>query len=68
LLSANNDHFLVRYSTGCRFHPDETVPARTGQDDEGRAYREEWGWLGKPDNPHRIRVRMITITSPPREH
>jgi Transposase DDE domain len=64
LLSANIDHFLVRYNTSCGFHPDETVPARTGQDDEGRPYRQEWGWLGKPNNPHRIRVRMITITSP----
>jgi hypothetical protein len=63
LLSADNDHFLVRYNTSCGFHPDETVPPRTGQDDEGRPYREEWGWLGKPNNPHRIRVRRITITA-----
>jgi len=64
LLSAGQDHFLVRYNTSCGFHIDETVPPRTGIDDVERPYREEWGWLGKPKNPHRIRVRKITITSP----
>lgn len=61
VLSANPDHFVVRYNTSCGFHPDETVPPRTGEDDAERPYREEWGWLGKPGHPHRIRVRMITI-------
>lgn len=64
LLSANFDHFLVRYNTSCGFYLDETVPTQTGHDDEERPYRQEWGWLGKPDHPHRIRVRLITITSP----
>jgi hypothetical protein len=64
LLSAGRDHFVVRYNTSCGFHPDETMPPRTGQDDVERPYREEWGWLGQPKNPHRIRVRQIAITSP----
>jgi hypothetical protein len=63
LLAADRDHFVVRYNTSCGFHPDTTVPPRRGEDDVKRPYREEWGWLGKPKNPHRIRVRMITITS-----
>ena len=62
LLSADGDHFVVRFNTSCGFHPDPTVPARTGTDDEGRPYGEEWGWLGKPGHPHRIRVRKIAVT------
>jgi Transposase DDE domain len=62
LLSAGRDHFVVRFNTSCGFHPDPTVPVRTGTDDARRPYREEWGWLGKPGNPHRIRVRKITVT------
>jgi hypothetical protein len=63
-LAEGRDQFLVRYNTSCGFHPDETVPPRVGLDDVGRPYREEWGWLGKPKNPHRIRVRKIAITAP----
>lgn len=62
LLSADGDHFVVRFNTSCGFHPDPTVPAGTGTDDEGRPYGEEWGWLGQPDHPHRIRVRKIAVT------
>jgi hypothetical protein len=62
LLSADGDHFLVRFNTSCGFHADPSVPVRTGKDDEQRPYREEWGWLGGPRNPHRVRVRMITVT------
>jgi hypothetical protein len=61
-LSANGDHFVVRYNTSCGFHPDPGVPVRTGIDDENRPYREEWGWLGKPNNPYRVRVRKIAVT------
>src|SRR5262249_15620604 len=54
LLSAGGDHFVVRFNSSCAFCPDPDVPARAGQDDEGRPYREEGGWLGKPDHPHRV--------------
>jgi hypothetical protein len=64
LLSEGNDAFVVRYHPKCKFHPDPTVPARTGIDDVKRAFREEWGWLGAPENKNRIRVRMITVTRP----
>jgi len=56
------DHFVVRFNTSCGFHPDSTQPMRTGIDAENRPFQEEWGWLGKPKNKHRIRVRMITVT------
>jgi hypothetical protein len=63
-LAAGPDHFAVRFNTSCGFHPDPAVPAGTGIDADGRPYREEWGWLGKPKNPHRIRVRRIAIPEP----
>jgi hypothetical protein len=61
LFAENGDHFIVRFNTSCGFHLDPAEPERKGIDDAKRPYREEWGWLGKLDNPHRIRVRMITI-------
>ena len=62
VLSADGDHFLVRFNTSCGFHPDPSVPVRTGIDDAHRPYHEEWGWLGDAKNPHRIRVRQITVS------
>jgi Transposase DDE domain len=62
LLSAGGDHFVVRFNTSCAFYPDPGVPARAGEDDQGRPYREEGGWLGRPGHPHRIRVRKVTVT------
>jgi hypothetical protein len=62
LLSADGDNFVIRYNASCGFHLDRSVSVRRGKDDENRPYTEEWGWLGKPDNPHRIRVRKITVT------
>ena len=64
LLSAGSDHFVVRYQRKCHFHPDPAVAARTGIDDVGREYREDWGWLGAANHPRRIRVRRITVTRP----
>lgn len=64
LLSEGGDDFVVRYHPKCKFHVDSAIPARTGIDDIGRDYREEWGWLGAPNNPKRVRVRMITVTRP----
>lgn len=61
LLSADADEFLVRFNTSCGFHPDPSVPQRTGSDDENRPYRQQWGWLGGPNNRYRTRVRQITV-------
>jgi hypothetical protein len=64
LLSENADHFVVRFNTSCGFHADPTVKTRAGKDSDGRPFLEEWGWLGKAKNPHRIRVRKITVIRP----
>lgn len=64
LLSADDDDFVVRYHPKCKFHSDAAVPARTGIDEVGRNYREEWGWLGAANNPRRVRVRMMTVQRP----
>jgi Transposase DDE domain len=60
-LSVGTDQFLTRYSTNYQFHPDPKVPVRTGTDDEGRPFREEWGWLGKLKSKRRVWVRKITV-------
>lgn len=62
LLSEGADHFVVRFNTSCGFHADPTQQARTGKDSEGRPVLEAWGWLGNENNPHRIKVRQITVT------
>jgi hypothetical protein len=59
-LSVNGDHFVIRYSRSCKFTVDTSKPTRTGSDDEGRPYREQWGWLGQSKG--RVSVRMITVT------
>jgi hypothetical protein len=61
-LAKDADQFVVRFNTSCGFHRDESCPVREGLDDENRPFHEEWGWLGKPNNPHRIRVRRISVT------
>jgi Transposase DDE domain len=60
-LSLNADEFVIRYHASCHFELDPTRPPRTGMDDEERPFREEWGWLGKSNNPYRIQVRKITV-------
>jgi len=40
------DHFLARYHRKVHFHPDPARPAQQGRDGQGRAYEQEWGWLG----------------------
>lgn len=58
------DHFVVRFNSACGFHADSQAKIQTGTDDEGRAYRDEVGWLGGEDNPRRVRVRMVTVARP----
>jgi hypothetical protein len=62
LLNAEGDHFVTRYCANYHFHPDPKVPTRTGTDDEGRPFIEQWGWLGKPASKRRVYVRKITVT------
>jgi hypothetical protein len=61
LLAEAGDLFVVRYSAGCKFFRDDSVPERTGIDSEERPYTEEWGWLGVD---RRVRCRKITVTRP----
>jgi hypothetical protein len=55
------DHFLVRYHSKVHFCPDTTRPLQHGQDSQGRAYEQEWGWLGREGNKKRRYVRRITL-------
>ena len=55
------DHFLVRYHPKVHFCPDPARPAQHGQDSQGRAFEQEWGWLGREGNKKRRCVRRITL-------
>jgi hypothetical protein len=61
LLAEQGDHFVVRFSAGCKFHAEADMPTRSGVDQDGRSYTEEWGWLGKDQA---VRCRKITVTRP----
>jgi hypothetical protein len=60
----NGDHWLIRYNAKVSFHPDSSRPQRLGEDAQGRAYTEEWGWLGKATDKRRQYVRRITLHRP----
>ena len=59
--AAEGDHFVVRYHRKVRFYPDPARPAQHGQDGQGRAYEQEWGWLGGARDPRRRYVRRVTL-------
>jgi Transposase DDE domain len=65
--AASGDHFLVRYHPKTHFCPDPTRPAQGGQDAQGRAWRQDWGWLGCEQAKHRRFVRRITLARPGEE-
>jgi hypothetical protein len=67
LFAAAADHFLVRYHSSVTFEPDPARPPRSGVDDAGRNYTEEWGWLGAASNRHRRYVRRIHWQRPGEE-
>jgi hypothetical protein len=59
------DHFAVRYSNNTSFHPDPTRAAVEGTDADGRAVRQEWGWLGaEKQGERRLYVRRVTLVRP----
>jgi len=60
-LSEAQDAFVVRQNAKCKFHRDPTLRTRTGKDELGRSFQEDWGWLGGADNRQRVRVRQITV-------
>lgn len=57
----HGDHYLVRYHPKVKFHANPKRPARTGRDQHGRTYTEQWGWLGGPKDPRRQAVRLLTL-------
>jgi hypothetical protein len=63
----DGDHFLVRYHPKVPFYPAAARPSREGKDGQGRAYIEQWGWLGSPKNRKRFYVRVITLKRPGEE-
>jgi hypothetical protein len=60
----HGDHFLVRFTARNGFEADGSVPAREGRDGCGRAFREEWGWMGSAKDPRRVRLRRVTLERP----
>jgi|BogFormECP12_OM2_1039638.scaffolds.fasta_scaffold32578_1 hypothetical protein len=55
------DHFLIRYHNNVTFTRDTDRPIRTGVDQEGRSYEQEWGWLGRPGHKQRRYLRRLTL-------
>jgi len=64
LTARQGDHFLIRYNAKVHFFRDPSQKLRHGTDEAGNRFVEEWGWLGKPDNPRSFYVRRITLTRP----
>lgn len=65
--SAEEDHFLVRYHPKTHFYPDAQRPTQQGQDEQGRSYTQQWGWLGAEGNGRRRSVRRVTLSRPGEE-
>ena len=42
-------------------------PVAVGVDEQGRTFREEWGWIGQASDPRRRYVRRITLERPHQE-
>lgn len=55
------DHFLVRYHPKVPFQQDPQRRERSGVDEHGRKFTEQWGWLGSEANKNRRYVRRIVL-------
>lgn len=66
-LTADGDHYLIRYNAKVSFHVNAETPSRTGRDERGREFVEEWGWLGAVTQERRCYVRRITLRRPGEE-
>lgn len=63
--AADGDHFVIRYSRNTSFHPDPARAAVGGTAADGRAVRQEWGWLGgETQGERRLYVRRVTLPRP----
>jgi hypothetical protein len=58
------DHFLLRFTLRNSFTPDPGRPARSGVNRRGQAYTQDWGWMGRADDPRRRYVRRIVVKRP----
>jgi Transposase DDE domain len=58
----SGDHFVVRYHPRSKFCPDPSRPPKTGKDENGRTFVEDYGWLGAARNKDRRYVRRVTLT------
>jgi hypothetical protein len=58
------NHFLIRRHPKVGFHRDSQRPLQSGIDTQGRAFFEEWGWVGAANHPKRRYVRQITLRRP----
>ena len=62
LFAEGDDHWLLRWNQKLHFHRDMSRPIVTGFDHPGqRMYKEDWGWIGQPDDPRRRYVRRIRL-------
>lgn len=60
LLNQDED-FLIRYRSSVSFYRNLEVKTKEGKDHRDRKIVEEWGWIGNPDDPRSVYVRMITV-------
>jgi len=65
--AADRDHCVVRYHPKTHFCPDPLRAAQPGHDPQGRAWVEDWGWLGCEHAKQRRFVRRITLYRPGEE-
>jgi len=61
LFCESDDHFLLRWHKKVKFHRDEQWQTIKGIDRYGRAYEEDWGWVGGPSDSRRRYVRRIWL-------
>jgi hypothetical protein len=62
LIEEEGDHVLIRYSKHTSFQADPHRAAVEGKDGQGRAFRQEWGWLGaESQGERRLYVRRVTL-------
>lgn len=59
-----SDHFLIRMNKTLGFVADPDRPMRHDVDARGRAFTQQWGWVGGVKHKRRRYVRMITLARP----
>jgi hypothetical protein len=60
-LIEDDEDFLIRYRSSVSFYRNLDMKTKEGKDHRGRKILEEWGWLGNPEDPRAVYVRMITV-------